>query len=123
VYMAIIVKDAPQGCAIVQICGELDIATAPDLREQLLAILGDRRTPSRLILDLSKLEFMDSSGVAVLINTERRARLLGSSLALVAPQRPVARILQICGVDRCFPVFDDVTAAAVGPQADLPRLL
>jgi anti-anti-sigma factor len=120
-YMAVIVKDAPEGCAIVQICGDLDISTAPELREQLLAILGDRRTPRRLILDLSKLEFMDSSGVAVFINTERSARLLGCSLALVAPQRAVARILQICGVDRCFPVFDNVSAAAIGPQSDHPR--
>ena len=121
--MAVIVKDAPQGCAIVQICGELDIATTPDLRERLLEVLGDRPTPSRLILDLSKLEFMDSSGVAVLINTERRARLLGSTVVLVALQRPVARVLQVCGVDRYFPVFDDVSSAAIGPQADLPQTL
>lgn len=117
--MAMIIQDAPQECTIVQICGELDISTAPDLRERLLAILK-RRTLSRLILDLSELEFMDSSGVAVLVNTERRARLLGSTVVLVAPQRPVSRVLQICGLDRYLPVFDDIGAAAVGPLADLP---
>ncbi|HTX80579.1 MAG TPA: STAS domain-containing protein [Streptosporangiaceae bacterium] len=117
--MAIIIQDALQDCTIVQICGELDISTAPDLRERLLAILS-RKTVSRLILDLSKLEFMDSSGVAVLVNTERRARLLGRTVVLVAPQRPVLRVLQICGIDHCFPIFDDINAAAVWPQADLP---
>ncbi len=116
---AIIIEDAPQECTIVQICGELDVSTAPDLRERLLAVLN-RRTLSRLILDLSKLEFMDSSGMAVVVNTERRARLLGRTVVLVAPQRSVSRVLQICGVDRFLPRFDDVSAAAAVPQADLP---
>jgi anti-sigma B factor antagonist len=120
VGIAIIIQDAPQGSTIVQVCGELDIATAPDLREQLLAVL-DRRTSSRLILDLSRLEFMDSSGVAVLVNTQRRARLLGRTVALVAPQRPVSRVLQVCGLDGHFSIFADTSAAAVTPQADLPR--
>jgi anti-sigma B factor antagonist len=119
VDMAIIIQDAPQECTIVQICGELDVSTAPELRERLLAVLN-RRTLSRLILDLSKLEFMDSSGMAVVVNTERRARLLGRTVVLVAPQRPVSRVLQICGVDRFLPIFDDISAAAVVPQADLP---
>ena len=114
-----IIQDASQESTIVQICGELDISTSPDLRERLLAILN-RRTLRRLILDLSKLEFMDSSGVAVLVNTERRARLLGRTVVLAAPQRPVWRILQICGVDRYLTIFDDISAATVEPQADLP---
>lgn len=116
--MAIILQEAPQECTIVQICGELDISAASDLQEQLLDILN-RRTVSRLILDLSKLEFMDSSGVAVLVNTERRAGLLGRTLVLVAPQRPVLRVLQICGIDHCLPIFDDINTAAAWPQADV----
>jgi anti-anti-sigma factor len=119
--MAIIVQDVSRECTIVQICGELDISTAPDLRERLLAILN-RRAPSRLVLDLSKLEFMDSSGVAVLVSTERRTRLLGSTVVLVDPQRPVWRVLQVCGLDRYFLLFADVAAAIEGP-ADLPRPL
>jgi anti-anti-sigma factor len=122
VEMAIIIQEAPQECTIVQIRGELDISAAPDLRERLLAILN-HRTVSRLILDLSKLEFMDSSGVAVLVNTERRARLLGRTLVLVAPQRAVLRVLQISGIDHCLPIFDDINAAIVWPQTDLPRPL
>jgi len=122
VDMAIIIQDEPPECTIVQICGELDISTAPDLRERLLAILN-RRKVRRLILDLSKLEFMDSSGVAVLVNTERRARLLGRTMVLVAPQRPVLRVLQVCGMANYFVIFDDISAAAVGAQADLPQPL
>lgn len=112
-----IIEDLPQRCTIVRLCGELDLASAPDLREQLLVIL-DRRTPSRLILDMSELEFIDSSGTAVLVNTERRARLLGCTLALVAPQAPVSRVLQICGLDHHFLVFESVSAATGSAQAD-----
>jgi anti-sigma B factor antagonist len=122
VDVAITIEDAPQGCIIVQICGELDISTVPDVRERLLAILN-RTTPSRLILDLSKLEFMDSSGVAVLVNTERRARLLGGTVVLAAPQRSVSRVLQICGMNHYFSIFNDVSAAVIGRQADLPQAL
>ena len=118
--MGIVIREVPQGCTTVKISGELDISTAPELRERLLAILN-RHVPSRLILDLSGLEFMDSSGVAVLVNTERRARLLGRTVALVAPRPPVRRILRVCGVDQYLPIFDDVSAASAGPQADRGR--
>jgi anti-sigma B factor antagonist len=111
VNLAVIVEYAQEGCAIVKLCGELDVASAPDLREQLLVIL-DREAPKKLILDLSKLEFMDSSGTAVLVNTDRRARLMGCTLSLVAPQQSVLRVLQICALDHYFVIFENVSAAA-----------
>jgi len=120
VDLAIVIKDTPHGCTIVTLCGELDIASAPDLRERLLAILC-RQTPGLLILDLARLEFIDSSGIAVLVNTERRARLLGWSLVLVAPQAPVSRILHICGLEQLFPIFENVSAlAGIGPAEVRP---
>lgn len=115
--LAVVIEHGPQGCIIAKLCGELDIATAPDLREQLLEIL-DRRTPNRLVLDLSKLDFIDSSGVAVLVNTERRAKLLGCTLALAAPQAQASRVLEICGLDRSFPIYENITAARRGEQPD-----
>jgi anti-anti-sigma factor len=105
-----IIEDAAHGWTLVRLRGELDVASAPDLRERLLDIL-DRLTPSGLVLDLSGLEFIDSSGTAVLVGTERRARLLGCTLVLVAPQAPVSRVLQICGLDQHFLIFKNVAAA------------
>ena len=112
-----IIEDASQGRTIVKLSGELDIASAPGLRERLLAILS-RRTPGHLILDLSKLVFIDSSGIAVFVNTERRARLLGCTVVLVAPQAPVSRVLQICGLDQHFPIFENITALAGNGHPD-----
>jgi anti-anti-sigma factor len=112
-----VIENTPQGWTLVRLRGDLDIASAPDLRERLLGVL-DRQTPSGLILDLSMLDFIDSSGTAVLVGAERRARLLGCTLVLVAPQAPVARVLQICGLDQHFLIFKNVAAAVERAPAD-----
>jgi len=114
------IDDASQGRTIVKLCGELDISSAPDLRERLLAILS-RQTLSHLILDLSKVALIDSSGISVLVSTERRARLLGCALVLVAPQAPVSRVLHICGLDQHFVIAENISAAAGTVHPDLHR--
>jgi anti-sigma B factor antagonist len=112
-----IIENAPQGWTLVTLRGELDVASARDLRERLLDILN-RLTPSGVILDLSRVEFIDSSGTAVLVRTERRARLIGCTLVLVAPSAPVSRVLQICGLDQHFVVFKNVSAAVARSPAE-----
>jgi anti-sigma B factor antagonist len=114
-----VIEDALRGCTVVKIRGELDIASVPGLRDELLIIL-DREPLSLMILDLSELEFIDSSGTAVLVHTQRRARLLGCTLALVAPQPAVSRVLQICGLDHYFLIFENVSAAVGRAQTALP---
>jgi anti-anti-sigma factor len=111
------IDNAPPGWTLIRLRGELDVATAPDLRERLLETLN-RLTPAGLILDLSSLEFIDSSGTAVLVHTERRAKLLGCTLVLVAPQAPVARVLQICGLDQHFLIFKNIAAAVGSAHGD-----
>ena len=75
--------------------GELDIASAPALREQLLSPL--RPAASRLIIDLSAVEYADASGLAVLVSSGRRAGLLGGSLRLAGHHLRVARVLSVTG--------------------------
>jgi len=62
------------GCTVAVLSGELDITSAPALREQFLGLLSP--AASRLIIDLSAAGYTDASGVAVLVGTARRARLL-----------------------------------------------
>jgi len=104
------------GITIAELTGELDIASAPALREQLLSLLGPGS--SRLVIDLSEVSFCDASGLAVLVNTGRRARLLGGFLRLAAVSPQVARVLNITGLDRHLAIFPTVQAAATGAQAD-----
>lgn len=97
------------GCTIAVLKGELDIAFAPVLREQLLSRL--RPAASRLIVDLSAVRYADASGFAVLVGSGRRAALLGGWLRLAAPSLQVARALSATGVNRHFSIFSTVHAA------------
>jgi anti-anti-sigma factor len=99
----------------VALSGDLDIACAPALREQLVSALGTR--VSRLIIDLSKVSFCDASGLAVLVGTSRRARLLGGVVRLAAPAPPVVAALRLTGLGRQFDIFPTVTAAITNSPA------
>lgn len=99
---------------LVRLRGDLDIATAPALRERLLALLMLHPGMKALILDLSAVSFCDASGLAVLIGTHRRAALLGITLHLAAPRSRVAELLHLTGLDRSLtihPTLPDALAA------------
>jgi anti-anti-sigma factor len=102
------------GVTIAELSGELDIACAPALREQLLGLL--RPGSSRLVIDLSKVNHCDASGLAVLIGTGRRARFLGGFLRLAAVSPQVDQGLHITGLRQHLGVFPTVQAAAASPQ-------
>jgi anti-sigma B factor antagonist len=103
------------GIIIAELAGELDIASAPDLRDQLLSLL--RPGSSRLVIDLSRVSFCDASGLAVLVSTARRARLLGGFLRLAAVSPQVGQVLNMTGLHRHLANFLTVQAAAAGEQA------
>jgi anti-anti-sigma factor len=98
------------GVTIAELTGELDVATAPALREQLLCLLVPGS--SRLVLDMSKLSFCDASGLAVLVSIWRRARLLGGFLRLAAVPPQLGRVLHVTELHRTFPMFPTVQGAA-----------
>jgi anti-anti-sigma factor len=103
------------GITIAELTGELDIAAAPVVREELLSLL--RPSSSRLVIDLSNVSFADATGLAVLVSTARRARLLGGFLHLAALSPPVLQALQITGLHRSFAIFSTVQDAAMGHRA------
>jgi anti-sigma B factor antagonist len=94
---------------VVAVEGELDLFTAPFLRDEVREAI--KLDGSRLVLDLTALSFMDSSGLSVLIEAWRLATSQGGGVALAAPQAPVARILRTTGLDRRIKVFPDVGTA------------
>jgi anti-anti-sigma factor len=97
------------GRTIVRLCGALDIDGAPALRERLIDML--HRGPGLLVLDLSQVLSCDASGLAVLIGTQRRARLLGIMMRLAAPSLPVTRVLRSTGLFRSFTICPDLRGA------------
>ncbi|GII79757.1 hypothetical protein Sru01_47390 [Sphaerisporangium rufum] len=97
------------GAVVVAVEGELDLFTAPFLRDEIREAV--RQDGSRLVLDLTGLSFMDSSGLSVLIEAWRLTTGDGGGVSLAAPQPPVARILRTTGLDRRIKVYSDVDAA------------
>ena len=106
------------GYTIVTISGGLDIAHVPALREQLFGLL--QPDASRIVVDLSGVTSCDASGLAVLVGTSRRARLLGGVLRLAAPAPPVEAVLRLTGLDSRFEIFDTGPAATRASAADGP---
>jgi anti-sigma B factor antagonist len=102
------------GITITELAGELDIASAPALREQLLGLL--RPGSCRLLIDLSKVSLCDTSGLAVLVGIGRRARLLGGFLHLAAVSPQADRVLHITGLHRHLPI----SPLSTQPQSPSP---
>ncbi|MFF5505031.1 STAS domain-containing protein [Streptomyces roseolus] len=95
--------------AVLTVGGELDMETAAGLEDRLSEQFGQGRR--RLVLDLSALDFMDSSGLNVLIRAVNEVRESGGDLYLAAPTPPVRRILEITGVTMTIPPYDGVADA------------
>jgi len=100
---------------IVAIEGELDIATADDLREHVQQAM-DAHGPW-LILDLSALDFMDSSGLNVIISTYRSVREAGGALSLAALNERVTKVVRLVGLHRQVPVHQNVATAVSAMDA------
>ena len=98
--------------AIVQPCGELDLATVETLRAALDAVRG----AGRLVLDLRGLSFIDSTGLHLLVALHARAQNDGFQLTLLAPAAPIDRAIRLYGLDEALPF-----AAAVDIADSEPR--
>jgi anti-sigma B factor antagonist len=85
---------------VVKVSGEIDIATGPKLREDLLGAI--RRHGARLALDLSCVTFMDCAGINVLLAAHRHARLKGGRVRVLRASRRARKVLMLTGLHREF---------------------
>ena len=97
------------GRAVVEVGGELDIFTAPVLRDALLRLSGDGR--HLLAVELSGLKFMDSSGLGVLIGAAKRATGGGGALCVAGASDRVVKVLRVTGLMRVMPSFGTLEEA------------
>jgi anti-sigma B factor antagonist len=86
----------------IQLLGELDMSTASKLREQLLGLGADG--PTHVVVDLSELAFVDSTGLSVLITGLKRIRQQGGDMALRSPTPATRRVLEITGLTEVFSI-------------------
>lgn len=97
---------------VVALAGECDVYTYDQLRGALEAEVAGEA--GLLVVDLSGLGFMDSTGVQVLLDIRAMMSERGGRLVLVSPQATVARVLNLVGADQLIPVYDTFEEAAVG---------
>ena len=86
------------------VTGEVDLAVKPDFEEQLTRLLAEAHSPG--YVDLAEVTFMDSSGLAALINAKKGGDAMGVGLTIVNPSEPVRQVLSISGVDHFLHVRD-----------------
>jgi anti-sigma B factor antagonist len=96
-------------CAVLQVTGEVDVYTAPLLRERIRELAASGAV--HLIADLGQVDFLDSTALGVLVGGLKRLREDGGSLALVIKTPRILRIFQITGLTKAFAAWPSVTDA------------
>ena len=97
------------GIEVVNVGGEIDIYTAPRLRELLIDLAG--KNNYQLIVNLEKVEFLDSTGLGVLVGGLKRVRAHDGSLDLVCTQERILKIFRITGLTKVFAIYQSVDQA------------
>ncbi len=88
----------------IRLCGELDVATTGRVEAELKRVeAGDART---IVVDLSGLAFISSTGVNLLVDAEARSRAASNSLTLLRAAPGVQRVVEICGLETALPFGD-----------------
>lgn len=99
---------------VLQVSGAIDIITAPSLATHLdVALAG---TPPLLVVDLTKVDFLSSAGITVLVEAHRLTQNSATSLRVAAEGSATSRPLQIVGVDKIVDLYATVDDAVRGPQ-------
>ncbi|WP_431039821.1 anti-sigma factor antagonist BldG [Streptomyces sp. P9-1] len=94
---------------IVRVGGEIDVYTAPKLREQLVELVNDGSF--HLVVDMEGVDFLDSTGLGVLVGGLQRVRAHEGSLRLVCNQERILKIFRITGLTKVFPIHTSVEEA------------
>lgn len=97
------------GAAVLEVSGEVDIYTAPKLREKLVELVEAGN--DRIVVDLEGVGFMDSTGLGSLVAGLKRVKERKGEMALVCSRDPVVKVLRITGMDRVFPIHSSVPQA------------
>jgi anti-sigma B factor antagonist len=97
---------------VLSVRGEVDVATAPQLRERLVDLVASGHP--QIVLDLSEVGFLDSTGLGVIVGCLKRARANDGDITLVCSHRPILKVLEITGLTAVFGLHDTVEEALAG---------
>jgi anti-sigma B factor antagonist len=97
------------GVSVLQARGEIDVATAPEFHASLAELIAEGR--AILIVDMSEVSFIDSTGLGVLVSAEKESRAAGHELRLVVTQPHITKLLALTGLDEVFTIVSSTQDA------------
>lgn len=100
---------------VVTVAGEVDLYSAPELKERVLSAIDSGKT--RIVVDLSKTTFIDSTTLGVLVGARKRLREHDGALAVVCVDDDKLALFEMTGLDRVFSIHEDCTAALAAVQS------
>ncbi len=103
------------GWAVLSVQGEVDVYTAPQFREQLIQLVDQGQRS--ILVDLEGVEFLDSTGLGVLVGGLKRLRSHDGDLLLVCTQSRILKVFEITGLTKVFDIYDSVDAAVGANQS------
>ena len=104
------------GFTVIAVGGEIDVYTAPKLRERLVSLVESGSY--QLIVDMESVEFLDSTGLGVLVGGLKRVRAHDGSLDLVCTQERILKIFRITGLTKVFGIHNSVDDAIAAKKLD-----
>ena len=112
--MELTLNQSPVGdFMVISVGGDIDVYSAPMLRDRLVTLVESGH--HHLIIDLGQVDFLDSTGLGVLVGALKRVRTHQGSLALVCTEERLLKIFRITGLAKVFPIYDTAASAASAP--------
>jgi anti-sigma B factor antagonist len=113
--MDLMLSDYPAGgSTVIEVSGEIDVYTAPRLREKIISLVD--AGSYGLVVDMERVEFLDSTGLGVLVGGLKRVRAHDGSIDLVCTQGRILRIFRITGLSKVFDIYETVDDALAARQ-------
>lgn len=101
-------------CAVLRIAGEVDVYSAPQLRDRVIQLLADGIP--HIIADLREVDFLDSTGLGALVGSLKRLREQDGSLKLVTGEGRIPQLFRLTGLVRVFALHQSVPEAITGDR-------
>ncbi len=91
------------GFSLIHLAGEVDVYSAPKLRETIKGLVEDGNC--NIVVDLERVAFLDSTGLGVLVGGLKRVKHLRGELGIICNQEKILRIFRITGLTKVFPIY------------------
>ena len=98
-----------EGATIIAVGGEIDVYTAPKLRDKITELVGDGH--HNLVIDMENVDFLDSTGLGVLVGGLKKVRAHDGTMELICSQDRLLKIFRITGLAKVFTIHDSESAA------------